>query len=322
MIRAKLLGTGQKMPNKVLTTEEVLSRSKSSNTPDEMIRKTGIHHRSWVDSSETAISLATAALTNALTNANLQPEDLHRIIFVCSTGGDFMIPANVNGVLNNFNIFDSCDGFDLNNACMGFLSALDLAARCVATGMGPVGVVAVETLSRHLTPEDPRPYMVLADAAGAAIVGPTDGDQGVMASTFGNDGRHMGTVTMAHPGLSQKTETIKFAQSNREISKVAIGGLMRCAKQTLAEASLTFPQIDWFVPHQPNGSMLASLIKLLEIPEEKVVPIVGQIGSVGSASTAVGLDILRKNKPVKQGDKVLLFGVGAGMSYGAILWRI
>ncbi|NOZ00888.1 MAG: ketoacyl-ACP synthase III, partial [Deltaproteobacteria bacterium] len=199
---------------------------------------------------------------------------------------------------------------------------LDVAARSVATGLEPVGVVSVERLSRFLTAEDPRPYMVLADAAGAAVLGPAEPKEGILALSMGNDGSHKGAVFMAHPGLSDRTETIVFNESNRGITDTALDALERCAKRALDECGLGVPDINWAVVHQPNGSMTRKILKRLNIPVDRVIPVAQDIGSTGSASIAVGLDRLWHSGRVQPGHRILIVGVGAGMSYGAMVYQV
>src|SRR6202044_3554236 len=126
--------------------------------------------------------------------AGLAPEALRRIILVTSSGGDVIGPATANAVVHALGLDDRCDAFDLNNACMGFLTAFDLAARCVATGLGPVGVVAAEMASRFIRPDAARPYFVLGDAAAAAVLGAGRRGEGILGSFLSNDGAHSSTV--------------------------------------------------------------------------------------------------------------------------------
>src|SRR6185295_13821051 len=55
----------------------------------------------------------------------LGPRDLARLIFVSSTGGDRLTPATANAVAFALGIEGTCDCFDLNNACLGFLTSFD-----------------------------------------------------------------------------------------------------------------------------------------------------------------------------------------------------
>lgn len=323
MIPAAILGTAAELPGTRLTTADVLARTDLAHTPAELEGRTGIHARHWVGDDRPAADIAAAVLREALAAAGLAPASLRRVIFVNSTGGDFLIPATANDVLHRLGVAHTCDGFDVNNACMGFLTALDLAARTVATGLHPVGVVAVEVLSRFLAPADPRPFVVLADAAGAAVLGPARSPrEGFLATAFGNDGALRGTVSLRHPGLTGEAETIRFEATHREIAESALSGLTRSADRALAACGLTMADIDWVVPHQPNGSMLRTIQERLGIPPERLVPVVAEVGSVGAASTAVGLDVLLRTRPVRPGHRVLLVGVGAGMAYGALVHQV
>lgn len=316
------MGTGNFQLGNEISTGEVTARGMPDRDPVKLAESIGISTRRWAFPEDTVAGVGAQALRGALADAGLQAADLERIILTNSTGGDFLIPATANALADEMGLSDECDCFDVNNACMGFLSSLDLAARCVATGLQPVAVVAVETLSRHISPEEPRSYVVLGDAAAAVILGPGGPDEGVLGSFFRNRGSVRHTVFLAHAGLTGEAERVVFADSNEEITGYALDGLGRCASTVLEQAGLGWDDIDWLVPHQPNGSMLVKIIDMFQVNPDKVVPVVDEVGSVGSASIAVGLDRLLKTHDMKPGARILLAGVGAGMAYGAILYQV
>jgi 3-oxoacyl-(acyl-carrier-protein) synthase III len=289
----------------------------------EVLARTGILRRYVAGPEVTFASQAVAAVRAALDEAGMAPAALRRLIFVSSTGGDVNLPANANAVIDGLGVADSLDCFDLNNACVGFLTGLDLAARCVATGLGPVAVVSSELGSRHIAPTDPRPYVVFGDAAAAAIVRatPAGGAAALLASAFGNHGGARDTVTMAHGSLTGRRETIRFGRSNRAIGELALAGLRASSERALAAAGLAWDAVDHFVLHQPNGSLLAEILAAFAIDPGRVVTIVDEVGNVGSASAAVGLDWLRRRRTIRAGETILLFGVGAGLSHGALVYR-
>ena len=53
-----------------------------------------------------------------------------------------------------------------------------------------------------------------------------------------------------------------------------------------------------------------------------MVPIVSEVGSVVSASLPVSLDRLLRTREVKPGARILMIGVGSGLAYGALLFRV
>jgi 3-oxoacyl-[acyl-carrier-protein] synthase III len=144
----------------------------------------------------------------------------------------------------------------------------------------------------------------------------------VLAAAFGNDGALRGSVFLAHPGLTGQAEQILFTASNQQMSEHVVDLFRRIAHAVLESAGLTMEQVDWLVPHQPNGSLLEKVVQMFGIPADKVVSVVREIGSVGSASMAVGLDRLLRTRNIAPGSKILLAGLGAGLSYGAMLYQV
>lgn len=321
---ARIVATASWLPGVPHSTASLAAAAMPGRSAAEVEARTGIRSRNFADANETFASQAAVAVRLCLQRADLPATALQRLIFVSSTGGDCNLPANGNAVLELLGIADTVDCFDLNNACVGFLSALDVAARCVATGMGPVAVVASEMGSRHIDPSDPRPYVVFGDAAAAAIVAasPSGCGAAVLASAFGNRGELRDTVTMAHGGLTGQRETIRFSKSNQDISAIALAGLRVSAQRALTTAGLGWQDVDWYVPHQPNGALLAAIVEEFCIDPSKLVPMVQEVGNVGAASTAVGLDWLLARRRVQAGQVILLFGVGSGLSHGALVYRV
>jgi 3-oxoacyl-(acyl-carrier-protein) synthase III len=321
-IPVRIAGTASFQPGPALSTAEVAERVTPRRDPADAVARTGISARHFAAPEHRAVELGADALRAALASAALRPTALRRLIFVSSMGGDQIAPANANLIAATLDLSGSCDCFDLNNACMGFLTALDLGARSVATGVGPVAIVVVELLSRYTTPEDPRPYLVLADAVAAVVLDAARGDEGLLATWLRNDGVAGGDIVLLHAGLTGRRETFQFAGSNRQIHEHALDAIRRSADAVLSEAGIGLDAVEWVLPHQPNGSMLAAIMRELQLDPERVVRLVDAVGSVGAASIATSLDRLLRTRPVRAGDRVLMVGVGAGISYGATLLRL
>jgi 3-oxoacyl-(acyl-carrier-protein) synthase III len=322
LIPVRILGTASVLSGRPRTTTELAESLVPRRNPAAMERKTGIRTRYWVDEGTTMAGLGAEALGQALAASGLEARALRRIIFATSTGGDCLIPATANRVAAALGLAGSCDCLDVNNACMGFLTAFDLGARSVATGLGPVGVVVVETPSRYVTPADHRPYLVFADAAAAAVLGTGRPGEGVLAARLWNNGSLPPDTVLAHPGLTGQREFVTFVQPADDIVRIALDALCAGAKATLEEAGLRLDEVEWVLPHQPSGAMLAYIVSALGLDPARIVRVVEEIGSVGSASVPVSLDRLLRTRPVRPGDRILMVGVGAGVAHGAILYRV
>jgi 3-oxoacyl-[acyl-carrier-protein] synthase-3 len=288
----------------------------------------GIATRYWVSPEGTAAALGAAALGRALDAAECTARDLERLIFVSSTGGDWLIPATANDVAMLVGCDEGCDAFDVNNSCAGFITAFDLATRSVATGLGLVAVVVAETFSHYLTPEEPRPYLVLGDAAGAVILGRGQGEgqgqekTGVLGTWLRNSSRLREQMSTPHPGRSERLGRILFGTSSAALLTNALELVHTSTRAVLAQAELTWADVDWFLPHQPNGEMLRQLVASLPVEAARTVPIVDEVGSVGAASIPFSLDRLLRTRPVRPGQRILMAGFGSGTAYGAALYRV
>ena len=322
-IPAIIAGTGGDLPSRVVHTSEVAAQAFPDAPPDQVKvvqAKSGIETRRWITPPETAASMGVAALGRALERSGVAPGDLRRIIFVSSTGGDHMIPATAHDVAAAFGLSDTCDAFDMSNSCVGFLSALDVAGQSVATGLGPVAVVAVETFSRRLSPDGPRAYLVLGDAAAAAVLRRAE-TGGILASTLRTSERLRGKMQMALPGTPGARGFHDFDARSRELAESAVSCMQAAIDDVLKRGRVSLQQVEWVVLHQPNGSLFALLLERLGIDPARTVNVVREIGSVGSASVPFALDRLLRSRNVRPGERILMASVGAGTAYGAILYE-
>lgn len=320
MIPVKILGTSSALPGRLVTTEEVARAAYPERDPADLRARIGIDTRHWADADTSHASLGAEVLQMALRRAGIAGEALERVILVGCAGGDTLIPATANAVAERVGARGTCDAFDLGNACLGFLTGFDLAARGLATGMGPTAVVVTELFSRHLAPSEPRSYVVFGDAAAAAVFGPARRGEGIVASYLRNDGVLRGSVTLVNAALTGAWEPVRFGASNRQIAEEASDALCGAAHEALRRAGLTMADIDWVLPHQPNGALLDLISERLAVPRARMLPIIREVGSVGAASIPVSLDRLLAAGRIGPRQRILLAGVGAGISYGAMVY--
>lgn len=314
MISARIAGTGTAVPRRLIDTEDLLREAMPARDPARMARKIGIRTRGWISGDESTASLAAAALRSALDEAGMPAGALRHIILVNATGGDVMIPATANHVQGLLPGADNVtDAFDLNNACTGFLTGLDLAARLVATGSGPVGLAACEVFSRGLTPEMPREYVVFGDAAAAAVVVPST--KGGLVSSFLRN-----TAALRHEVGTPRHGRHTIVASAEVVGAQAKTWIRHASEVVLQAADVTVPALRYVLPHQPNGPLYRELVEMLGAREDQVVPVVDGIGSVGAVSVPFSLHEARRRGLVG-GDRLLLAAVGAGTGYGALIWE-
>jgi 3-oxoacyl-[acyl-carrier-protein] synthase-3 len=313
-----ILGTGTaRLPS--LSTATIASRLRVSEA--DLLRKTGIEARNVAPPEATFGALGAEAVGAALEAAGLEASSLERIILVTSTGGDDLAPASANHVAKALGLGRTLDCFDLNNACCGFLTALDIAARCLATGYDRIAIVTIELLSRFIDPGEPRCYAIFGDGVAAVIVGKPRGLGAILGSYLANDPADLAAVRMVHPALSREAPLLRFGESNERFTSRSLSMVSESVTEALRRAGTAGDGIRWFVPHQPNGPLLDRMLALVGAAPSQYVRVVVEHGSLGAASLPVGLDALVRSGRVAPRDHALLFGVGGGAAYGAMVLR-
>ncbi len=322
MLPVRILGTGSVVPQRSVSTAEVARVAMPDRDPEQLEARIGIQTRRWWGDEHSAVDVSADALRLALDAAGVDAGQLRAVIYTSSIGGDRLVPSTASPIAAQVGAGPDCACFDVNNACLGFLTSFDLATRLVQSLQAPVAVVAVEVFHRYLDPATPRSYVVFGDAAAATVIGPAS-TGAMLASDFGNDGNRIEATTLHVEALTGKPEQIQFGVAGRTITGFALADMQLSIDRVLEHAGHRIDDIDWFLPHQPNGAMFDMFIDRFGGPRARTHKVVHELGSLGAASVPVALDrAWRDPDGIRDGQLLLLAAVGAGSSRGALLLRI
>lgn len=319
-MRAKIIGTGSCLPTKVATNDDL---SALMDTSDEWIQsRTGIRERRLVSSeSETTLSMAAQAGKAALTDSGLQPEEIDLII-VATVSSDFVTPSTACMVQKELGAVCAA-AFDINAACSGFLFALNTADAYFQSGIYRTAlIIGVETLSKIIDWTDRSTCVLFGDGAGAAVLRASE--QGIIASLQGSNGAG-GHVLMCknrgnnNPYISTDASLDYLYMDGQEVFKFAVKKETECIHALLAQAELMPEDIDWYLLHQANQRIIASIARKLKLSLAKFPSNVDHCGNTSAASIPILLDEVHKAGKLKDGDLLLLSGFGAGLTWGAAL---
>jgi 3-oxoacyl-[acyl-carrier-protein] synthase-3 len=106
------------------------------------------------------------------------------------------------------------------------------------------------------------------------------------------------------------------------VFKLAVGVLESAARATLDKAGLKESDIDWLIPHQANIRIMQGTARKLKLPLERMVVTVDQHGNTSAASIPLALDYAVRAGQIKEGETVMLEGVGGGFTWGAVLLKM
>jgi len=303
----RILGIGSAQPERVVTNHDL---SKVMDTNDEWIReRVGIVERRFGDEKDTVVSMAVEAGAKAIAAAGLSPTDLDTVIVAnCTTLKP--IPNAAAQVAELIGI-KAAGGFDLNAACAGFCYGLGVGSDLVRAGSSKRAlVIGSEKLTDIVNPADRSTAIIFADAAGAAVVGPSD-EPGIGPVVWGTAGDLVDMIGM--------TESAHIFQEGQSVYRWATTKIAPVALKALEAAGLTPADVDVLIPHQANLRIVEAIAKKLRKEGAREDMVVADdivySGNTSSASIPMAMDHMRAAGRIHSGDVALLVGFGAGLSY-------
>ena len=325
MIAVKVTGTGSSLPEKIVTNFDI---EKLVETSDEWIReRTGIEKR-HISTGETVASLAADAAKKALLMAGKNAEEVDLII-VATCSPEMLLPCcacQVQSIIGAKNAV----AYDLNAACSGFVFGLSAANAYIETGMYKNAlIIGSEVLSKIVDWTDRSTCVLFGDGAGAAFVeGVESNEKGILSISQGSDGAK-GMVLACHdrdivnPYTDNVQKTGYVTMDGQEVYKFAVRQVSLCIEDALEKAGLTIEEIDHFVLHQANIRIIEGVAKRLKADYNKFPTNLKNVGNMSSATIPVLLDELNRAGAFKKGEKIVLSGFGAGLTYGAcvMIWN-
>ena len=318
---SRIAGTGGYLPPLRLTNQELAARLAADGveTSDEwIVERTGIRARHFVAPDAQCSDLAVAAARQALVAAGLAAADIDLVIVATSTP-DMVFPSTACLVQAKLGITQGA-AFDVQAVCSGFVYALTVADALIRSGGARRAlVIGAEVFSRILDFKDRTTCVLFGDGAGAIVLQASE-TPGILASELHADGRHAdilctpGTVSggqvVGHPLLHM---------DGQAVFKLAVGVLEDVARAVLKKAGKTEADVDWLVPHQANIRIMHSTAKKLKLPLDRLVSTVAEHGNTSAASIPLALNLAVRDGRIREGDTVLLEGVGGGFTWGAVL---
>jgi 3-oxoacyl-[acyl-carrier-protein] synthase III len=323
--RAGILGTGHSYPEGILTNADL---TKIVETSDEWITtRTGIKQRRKAAPGEYTSQFAVRAARQAIERARLDPSDID--LLICATVTPDQILPSTGCIVQAELGANSAAAMDVVAACSGFLYGVSLADSMIRTGqVKHAVVVGAEILTQYVDYTDRQTCVLFGDGAGAAVLGPTEGGRGILASKIKSDGRYEEQLFSPGGGTRRKpsAETLAagdhfFKMKGNELFKVAVRSMAEISREVLEKAGKTSDEISLFIPHQANQRITEAVADRLNVSMDKVYSNIAVHGNTSSASIPIALDECVEAGRIKEGDLVLMASFGGGVTWGAVLMQ-
>ena len=313
---ARIIGTGSRLPRRAVSNREL---EKWVNTTDEWIReRTGIEERHLAEE-ETTTSMAVDAARAAIEDAGIEAGEIDLII-VGTVSADMCFPSTACQVQSEIGA-DRAVAFDINAACAGFLFGLFIAESYMQAGMAQTAlIIGGETLSKMMDWQDRSTCVLFGDGAGAAVV--RKQERGLLSIVQGADGKSGMALTcknrpVNNPLIKNDTALDHTRMDGREVYRFAVKTVPGAIESAMQKAGLAPSEVKYFLLHQANLRIIESVAKKLGQPMEKFPTNLQKCGNISAGSVPILLDEVNRSKMLQRGDKIVLAGFGAGLTWGA-----
>lgn len=288
-------------------------------TDEWIVQRTGIKTRSRAREDENMNTMSVDAVRNALPSLPYDIKDVDLII--SSTYSPFDTVGTAAHVVQHEFGIEGAKAFTMSSACSSFVNALEIIEGYFATGKASKAlIIGGDKNSAYSNEEDPKSGHLWGDAAVAFFISNeriTDNDYEVLeiyTEALGCLGKGPEGIQLRprNGGISMPEGKDVFVQACTYMPKNAL--------RLLNKRGYTFDDLSYFIGHQANMRILKNIANNINLPDEKVLSNIEELGNTGSASCA--LVFAQNLAKFKKGDLVCISVFGGGYSAGACLIRI
>jgi 3-oxoacyl-[acyl-carrier-protein] synthase-3 len=333
MAKARIVGTGLYAPGEPIGNGELMRLAGIEFDTEKLEEKIGIHARHIArlrGLDETTADFAEKAALAALADAGVAAEAVGLFIVATDTP-EYVSPATAIVLQGRLQGGEREAGaFDVGASCASFVTALDVAARKVATDrdLRYALVVGVYNMPAHLRPDDAFGWSMFADGAGAVVLERTGDDDGsgYVDGVLRADGTQWNYIGV-YAGGTRRPVTKKQLDAGRwglELLQKLPGDRNvklwpPLVRRLLEKAGRKLAGVDHLIFTQINRSVIVTVMGELGLPMEKTTCVMDRYGYTGSACVPMALATAFREGRVTKGDTVVLVASGAGLAVGANL---
>jgi 3-oxoacyl-[acyl-carrier-protein] synthase-3 len=287
-------------------------------TDEWIFQRTGIKTRCKATESETIDVMCIQAVKAAMEQLPYDIKSVDLIIFASYTPAD-TVATTAHIVQREFGI-ENAKVFLLSSACSSAINSIEIIQSFFLTGKASKALLlSADRNSTYTNESDPKAGHLWGDAA-VALFFSKERFKATEAEIIDVDTQGLGHVGKGPGGVSlkPKTEGILMPEG-RDVFMQACTYITKNTTDILAENGYTVADLSYFICHQANKRIVANVVKALNIPEEKALCNIEELGNTGSVSSPL---VLAQNmEKFLPGHLVCLSVFGGGYSSGACLLK-
>lgn len=328
MRSAVIAATGMQVPERVLPNAWFNDRL--GEDVDTWLRENlTIRERRWCAEDESTADLCVGAAESILTTAGVAPADLDLIIIATDTP-EYISPSTASVVQHRLGA-TGAGTFDLNTACAGFVTALDVGAKYIAADSRyrNVLVIGAYAMSKYLDLSDKKTVTLFADGAAGVLLQPGDDpSRSFLGSELYTEGQYHDWMGIYGGGthqpsttesVSRKDHLLKFVRKfPKELNPVTWERMIRALAGRL---DLSITDIDHLFFTQININSIRETMVALDLPMTRAHTVMERYAYTGSACIPMALHEAVAGGKLSRGDLLFFIGSGGGLAFASAAFR-
>ncbi len=309
------------LPERVESNEQLLQENPDWKL-EKIVQKTGITQRYLAAPEQTAADLCVEATEKLFAKAPVDRQEIDALLF-CTQSPDFVLPTSACIIQNRLGLPTKTAAFDFNLGCSGFVYGLALAGSMIEAGLSEsVLLLCGDTYTKYIDPHDRTCRPIFSDAGTATwirrserpLLGPFD---------LGTDGSGYGNLIVPNRGAraakNSGSSDTALHMDGASVFMFTMNAVPKNVRGLLAKAGMEPGQVDSFFFHQASRVVLDAIEQNLQLPPEKVVRELEDVGNTVSSTIPIALKRSAEGGRLQPGQRVLLCGFGVGYSWGSCL---
>jgi 3-oxoacyl-[acyl-carrier-protein] synthase-3 len=304
----KIIGTGASIPDSIVSNKDIWPESEK--WVSEVL---GIDERRHLNPEEDLLDLCVSACSEALTHANISPQDLDAIIVATSTP-DYVNPSMASIIHGKIQSSEKCASFDVQAVCAGFMYALGMVAALAAAKSGKYFLIVGADQFSRITDFQDRNCVFFGDAAAAMVLEYDEQVNSLLSVELFSQG-------LGWESFSTKHKPKYFVMKSKEVSEFASLKLPESVLSVCSKTGIDINEISHFCTHQPSKPLLDKLEQALMIDSDILNRNLLTRGNTAGATIPL---LFHENKlidKIKPSEIVAFSGIGAGWAWGSALLR-
>ena len=330
MIRnAKIVASGMYVPEKVLPNS-YFNKLLGEDVDTWLRENLTIKERRWCNENQSTADLCVEAAKIILDNAKTKAENLDLIIIATDTP-EYISPSTASVVQYRLNAIKA-GTFDVNTACAGFVTALDIASKYIRSDKkyNKILVIGAYAMSKYLNLNDKKTVTLFADgAAGVLLESTVEKENGFLTSSLYTEGQYADWMGIYAGGthkpidekvLEEKDHLLKFVKKfPKETNPIT---WTRMIKKACEELKIKPDDIAHYFITQININSIWETLDNLGVDRSKGHTIMEYYGYTGSACIPMAFDNVNKKGLIKKDELVLFIGSGGGLAFALSIFKM